>query len=613
MREYQQAYLENLSKIVSLVDLSKGMPEDGAAFLAQRRERMGQVRGILEENNGLLRQYLFPVLDNIASASQEEVQALGEFAGQLGAGGANQPDLVLHYTVRCALVTYARKWGLRDMLIQELYQAGLALFYMQEVIDRCGKVRYRWKMGLLFGEAASYIKRYDEITDPETRGYIHRSMGNLSLAYGGPNMEDAQQKLHAVRRSLQILTDPAYQEKTPSLPWGRYIYTSHQERSSALNALRAGVSDPLVLQEVMESAQFVREYQEEDCRRRGGKPMVRWRMGYEAAQYHCGIQPLDALLRWLEEAYMQRDPGDYSEDGIYGNISLPALYAEYLSHSEEHRIKKKEVLGHMYWQVAQYVRSAPEDQVGGLLLKYLLLFLESFVEYPGGIQEKDFLLQLVVCRHPDAYVRFCLAAQITRLLAAKALEQQPKLLLGVLGCGTVDELYSQEGPVLQFAYDCGLFHDVGVLAFNNMLVKQGRSWLEEEREMFQYHAYAGEALLARSRSTQPYAMPALGHHRFYDGSGGFPAEYDREKDPDRAVTDLVSVAAFLAQATDDTDPQNRRPLSLGEALGLVRQGAGTQFSPGAAALLEGLEPELGNCLREGRAQAYGEALQLLRG
>jgi len=609
MREYQRTYLENLQKIVSLNDLSRNMPEDGAAFLRQRREHTGRIREIVVEDNVMLRKRLFPVMDNIASADGEDIEALEDFAGHLGAGGANQVDLVLHYTIRCALVSYARKWGKRDMLIRELYHAGLALFYMQEIIDRCAKVRYRWKMGLLFGEAASYIKQYDEIGDVGTRGYIHRSMGNLSLAYGGANREDAEKKLNAVRRSLQILNDPVYQAKTPELPWETYIYVSHQERSSALNVLRAGISDPVVLKEVMESTQFVREYQDLDCQRRGVKPMVRWRMGYEAAQFHCGIQPLGSLLRWLEEAYMQRDERDYSEDGIYANISLPALYAEYLSHNEEYRVKKKEVLSHMYRRVAQYVRGAPEEEARGILTKYLLLFLESFVEYPDGIQEKDFLLQLVVCRHPDAYVRFRLTAQIMQLMTVRALESQPELLVGVLGCRDVKEVMARGEELLQFAYDSGLLHDVGVLAFNDMMVKLGRGWMEEEREMVQYHVYAGEYLLGRSPSTRPFARTALGHHRFYDGSGGYPADYVRSGNAEQTITDMVSVASYLTHVTDDTDPQNWQPVTLERAVELVRQNAGTRFSPEAAGLLDGLE----DCLQAGRTVAYEDAFRILKG
>ena len=145
MRGYQRQYLDNLARIVALQGPFEGLPESSGAFLlAHRQESCRQVRAIIEENTAMLRQQLFPVLDDIVSADEEEVRHLEDFARQLGSGGANQPDLVLHYSIRCALVTYARKWDKLDMLIQELYHAGLALFYMQEIMavaryDTAGK------------------------------------------------------------------------------------------------------------------------------------------------------------------------------------------------------------------------------------------------------------------------------------------------------------------------------------------------------------------------------------------------------------------------------------------------------------------------------------------
>ncbi len=79
------------------------------------------------------------------------------------------------YHLHNALLAYARQVGNRDMLIRELYATAMDLFYMQDLLQYTGHSPYRLKMGMLFGEAASYIKQYDEIQNTDTRGYIHRS------------------------------------------------------------------------------------------------------------------------------------------------------------------------------------------------------------------------------------------------------------------------------------------------------------------------------------------------------------------------------------------------------------------------------------------------------
>lgn len=613
MRAYQERYVENLKELARLNTADQEIPEDMNAFLAEHRRNTVRVGELVQENTVLLRQNLFPVLDDIVSAGEEEIAQLEEFAGRLGEGGANQLDLGLNYSIRCALIAYARKWKKRDMLIRELYHTGMALFYMQELISRSGKSRYQWKMGMMFGEAASYIKQYDEIEDPETRGFIHRAMGNLALGYSGINAEDGERKLNAVRRSLQILEDPVYQAKTPSLPWDLFIYKSHQERSTALGLLRAGTSDPKVLREVMESAQYIRERQMESAEKRGAKLQVRWQMVYEAVQYHAGIRPLTDLLHWFEQIYLERGEDDYSEDGIYCNVFIPALYADYLEHHPEFRMKKQRVLSHMYCRLVEYARNMPGNQMGASLQQHLLSCLLSFIEYPGGLSRKDFLLQLVVCRDPDAYVLLRMIAQIAEMMAAKALRERPEVLLGVLDCNSVEELRRREAEVRRFAFDSGMLHDVGMLAFSNRMRRIGRSWLEEEREMYQYHVYAGENMLSQSESTRLFAPIALGHHRYFNNEGGYPSEYDREANPNRAMTDLVGGAALLIHLIDDMAYRNRDCLTLDQALAQVRRESGSNLAPFAAELLLDMRPELEEYLQNGQAQAYEEAFRLLRG
>lgn len=612
MREYQEKYIENLKEIIELNRISSEVPADAAAFLEERRQKIVRIRKIIIENTAMLRQSLFPLLDDIVSANEEEIKNLEDFAASL-VSGVSQLDLLLNYSIHNALVVYARKWGKRDLLIKELYHTGMALFYMQDIIDRAGKNRYRWKMGMVFGEAASYIKQYDEIKDPQIRGFIHRSMANLALSYKGINIEEGQQKLKVIRRSLQILEDPAYHEKTPSLPWDLFIFKSHQERTTAIGLLRAGIHDSDIIREVMESAEYVRERQLENSRKKGIKPILRWQMVYESAQYHCGVQPFSYLLHWMEKVYMERDESDFSEEGIYCNIFIPALYAEYVS-KQGYQAKKKMVLNHMYRRIVAYVSSMSNNQMDEKMLRSLFACLQSFIEYPDGIKQKDFLLKLIVCRNPDAYVVLRMAAQISKMTAAAAFEKQPEILLGILGCKTVEDLHACKKEILQFVYESGMLHDVGMLTFNNMVRRIGRSWMEEEKEMYQYHVYAGQHVLARCASTHPYALTALGHHRFYNEKGGYPEEYTRKENPNQAATDIVSAAAFLVRLMDDITYVNRESMTLTQALNrMQKKDAGTRLSPAVVSLLADMQPELERYLADGKVKAYEEAFQLLKG
>ncbi len=611
MKDYQTQYIANLTRAAQLGEIRAELSPDAEHFWEERQKNRAAIVRLVKENTSLLRANLFPVLDNIASASREEIKDLEEFALALIPGG-RQLDVMLSYTIHNTLIAYARQWELRDLLIRELYHTAMAVYYLHTMIQDIAPERYRWKMQLLFGEAASYIKLYDEIEDPETRGYIHRSMANLALGYSSSPPATGKRKMETIRRSLQILTDPVFQAKTPSLPWDLYIYKSHQERTTSLSFLRSGGADAQTTREVMESAEYVRDRQKRDSERTGQPPSLRWSVVYESSQYHCGILTLEAFLKRLEEFYLSRDPSDYSPDGSYANLFLPAIYSQYVSQNRQYLQAKKEMISHMYRMMLRYVRNAPAQQMSVSLMRSIMDTFASFIEYPGGLQQKDLLLQMVVCRNPETFVYLQMTACVSRMLLERTIQEMPQLLLGVLGYDTVEEITAARQELADLAYGCGMFHDIGQLNFAKMTTMAGRIWFKEEQEIFRLHTKVGAAILARCESTQLYADAAAGHHCYFSGDGGYPDGYDRTEHPNQPIVDIVSIAASFNRLLDNNIDYTKEPLSLPQALEHIRLKAGSRFSPDLVRLLLEMEPELEEYLRDGRMQAYRLAFQYLK-
>lgn len=610
MRPYQERYIDNIHKVMELSDISGQLPENVDVFLEEHNANAVCIRQIIRENTELLRRYLFPTLDDIASADREEIEQLSDFAAQLFQG-MQSLDLYLHYMIHNALITYARHWEKRDMLIRELYHTALALFYLQENLSSLGDRSYSWKMGMLFGEAASYIKVYDEIEDPEIRGYIHRSMGNMALCYN--IFTDGEKKLKAVRRSIQILQDPVYRAKTPSLPWDTYLYKSHQERSTAMGLLRRGDADEQLIREVMESAEYVWERQVESSRRKGAAPAMRWRVVYQESQYYCGVHTLSYLLTELEKVYMDCGRDDFSTEGMYGNIFVPAIYGNYLEHNPEYKDRKRDIMCHMNRNVIDYVHRVPNNLSGDQLFHYLLNFLQGFVEYPGEMQQKDVVIKLIACRNFDAYVFSSLTAHMTSMLMGKVIKERPELLLGTLSCETIQDVRERSLELQQFAYDGGMLHDVGTLGLYRLLIMSARSWMDEEAAMYKCHVTAGTNILERCESTRPYAPIAGGHHVYYNGKGGYPAGYSRADNPVQIVTDMVSIAAYASRMTGQETHDLVPVCTLEDVSEYIERGAGSIFHPELSQLWLSMESELSAYLQSARREAYAEAINLLRG
>ncbi len=614
MKQYQEQYLNHLMEISELMTLSEQLPENTELFFKRRRERMARTGELVKENTELLRKNLLPLIDDIISAPEDEIKDLEEFADRLLSGG-RQLDLFLDYIVRNALLTYARKWKKRDMLIQELYHTGMALYYMQDSLVEADLSLYRWKESMMFGEAASYIKVYDEIEDADTRGYIHRSMANLALSYAWTPEESAVKKMEVIRYSLKILNDPAYHAKTPSLPWDVFIYKSHQERTSGTSYLRyaKGSAQPGLVREILESSEFVWEKLKEDSKRTGKKVPFTWELRYEVIQYHCGIRTLAYLLSRIEKKYMERDVFSYTQEGIECNVYLPAIYARYISEDENMIYKKREILGYMYRMLVKYVRSMPGNHMDARLVRNLMLVMNTFIEYPGGVTLRDFLMELVICRNPDIYASLVMTAEISERLAERTLEQDPEALSGLLSCEKAEELREKKEELLKLAFEGGILHDVGLLSISGLTRRSGRSWFEEEQRMYETHVYAGRNILARCESTKAYADVAFGHHRYYDEKGGYPKEYSRKESSVRPLVDLVSLAAFLVHSMEATPSAGDKGLSLDQAVELAEEKAGTMFSPVFVKQLSGMKEELREYLKDAEIKAYDQAFHLLQG
>lgn len=580
MQQYQEEYIANTKKVVELMQHTEFIgltPEEVNRLLMVRS---GEVRRLKEENNRILREKLIPLLDNILTAGQEDVDSLVEFTDALMRG---QMDAGVRYYICKALVTFARVKENRDLLIKELYMTGMALFGLRSMAGNKNDGKYSWKMQMMFGEAAGYIRVYDEIQDVDTRGYIHRSMGNLALGIVGHDSRSAEKKMEVIRRSLQVLTDPVYHEKTPKLPWNTYIYKEHQERTTLMQYLRGGEVTARIVGEVMESAQYIYDIQLKNAKERDMPLEARWLYTYYTASYYCGVYTMSQLLHKIEQIYASVSLSDYSVNGMYSNIYLPGVYSVYVAKNAELKERKKPVILMMYRRMAEYLKRVPLSENMDKLFFYVRSILDVYIEYPGDNSFRDYAEEVIENRQSETYVHSYMVAKFALLLLEDMLQEQPEYLVGVRGTGSVQELLQCREELKSFLYDCCILHDIGKLKMLDIYEMPNRSWFSEEEEMHHFHPALGYEILERCDSTKDFARIVLGHHRWYDGQGGYPEEYHRAEEQDAALVDIISVADFIDKSCNPGENYRDEVLLPEEVQGQLQDFSGTRFSPDVVA------------------------------
>lgn len=604
MQAYQREYLDNLARIAGLAAWKKPEGLSFEAYTAQLRENEAKREEAVRRNMELLRGRLFPVLDNLFQCDEEALAELEEFSFQLY-DGQKEADVGLFCQIRQALLTLARQKRDRNRIIRGLYWLGMGRN------SQVGKLvglelrdieKFTIQMRLCFTEGAAYLKYYDEIDDTETRGYILRCRANIALG----QFPTPGEKVRLVKQTLQILQDKGYQEKEPNLPWDRFIYLTHQNMASSISYSKEKVMTPQDMADIMESVYIVYQRRIQEAEMSGKRPLARSVFNYYAIQYYCGIFDLDYLLREMERLMDEADPADFSPEGMYCAVSLPAFYCQYLRQYPERVPSRAGYVDGLYRRVLEYADAFPGAQGDANLFRFLRQLAYTFVETGHGVPYGEFLELLLIRFAPEVYVHSRTVGEGAAALCELILEDEPDFFDDIGFLRALDDLTEKRRAARDYALGCGVFHDVGKINVIELYSRSARQWLKREYEMARLHTLAGEELLSARASTQRYAVAALGHHGWYDGSRGYPEVYRRLECPERQMVDVISLVDWLDSVTRTGWIHTGEKMSFDEAVEEAASLEGRRFSPLLTARLRdtGTERRLRAAFEEGRQAAF---------
>ncbi|WP_286080434.1 hypothetical protein [Parablautia intestinalis] len=603
MQSYQEEYIANLRDIAALAARKKPGGSSFEAYQEKLKDNRRLIEQKVERNMELLKVHLFPLLDHLLEADGKEVYGLQEFAGKLFQVG-EELDTGLFCQIHQALLNAARLKKDQKGMIRELYWLGLGRH------NRCSKLlgldmsvveNYMSEMRLCFTEAAAYLKYYEKIDDLETRGYMIRSRANMSLG----EFSRASEKIQRVKQTLQILQDRYYQEIAPDLPWEKYIFMTHRQMADSISYNRHDVMSPEDIEAIMESVYIVYQTRVLEAAERNDRPPVQAAFSYYSISYYCGLDTLDGLLGKMESLMDSTDVMDFSPENMYGLISLPAFYCQYLRQYPEKIEGREKYIESLYQRILDYVEVFPDAPENEQLFLYLRQLSNHFLETENSISYGGFLLKLLSRFAPDIYMQSYMVARAATALCRIIMEEEPDFFDDIDFIRELKNPEEKKQTVLHYAMKCGLLHDTGKINFINLYFQSGRQWFEEEYEMTCLHTVVGNRCLAQRASTLACASIALGHHSWYDGSHGYPDSYKRLKCPYRQMVDVVGLVDWLENVTEAQCLYTGVKMSFDEAVLKAIDLEGKRFSPLLTARLrdDRIVKELREAFKQGRREA----------
>jgi len=583
-----ERYLQNLHSVRAL-STPQFSPETAPEKLLETIQKNAKdCYALRREDDAILNELIFS--REPQTLSDADIADLSAFADQLF-DFARSEDAGIAYKIHELLLKAARFQNDTARIVKELYFCGVTLHYINVRDEEHNINVLGERIHACFMEGASYISRYEEL-DTETRQYIIRCVGNLRLAIPRETQEGCREYLHLFDKAIGILSSPYYQQLDPEIPWEQFLYSMHMDRMTLLQYLRTH-EDAEAAQQVLQSARYVHEHRKEHLTEEFDQRNVRVDYFYHAALFYAGKGSARAVIEDMLKMLPDGDSFDYSPAGIDQNLMAAAYSKDYekgLSASDWAALQAplKQMPGREYPRVASYaIRELLEVQS------------DSMMDSHG-------MLGTILSGHRPTYVHSIMVAHLTRVLIRRMIDTVPESLVGLMGCKDGAEVLARREEILQMAYDCGLYHDVGKSGVLMHIDTNGRRLLDEEFLCIQSHPAIGYGLLCEVGCSRDLAPAALYHHCFYDGTGGYPADVPPCPKEIKGIVDALTFADSLDAATDNIGRCYNLAKPFRTLVDELQAQCGTRYAPDVVALFQDEDfcAELEQKLDTERKKAY---------
>lgn len=217
---------------------------------------------------------------------------------------------------------------------------------------------------------------------------------------------------------------------------------------------------------------------------------------------------------------------------------------------------------------------------------FLLSTHRRLVKYLSYKEMLQFVSGLNVSTQVTTYAHSVHVAQIAKVLLNGVLKHKPELLKGVFGYKTTTEVLKHKRTLRSFIYEAGMLHDVGKNAIVSVVNNEYLPLTDDEFSIIRLHPHLGDIFLNAVPGWENFHDTTVGHHKWYNGKGGYPADFDNTKSPLRFLIDIITLSDCLQAATECVGRNYRIGKTFEVVMPELREGAGTKYNPDLVALID---------------------------
>ena len=244
--------------------------------------------------------------------------------------------------------------------------------------------------------------------------------------------------------------------------------------------------------------------------------------------------------------------------------------------------KKRAAVKKMCEAIVTIYHLRQDQQADNTYVKYLNIL----ATYPRAIKyltEKEriyYLNELNVATQVTTYAHSVHVAMIAQKLMEGILAYQPELVKGVLGERRNGKVFWDTKKCMDFIFEAAMYHDIGKNAIISVVNNDFRPLTDEEFAIIKKHPALGAELLKIAPSLyEKFRDITLGHHKWYNGKGGYPKDFDNTKSPKRILIDIITLSDCMQAATERIGRNYKSGKNFDRVMEEFRRDAGTRYNP----------------------------------
>lgn len=193
--------------------------------------------------------------------------------------------------------------------------------------------------------------------------------------------------------------------------------------------------------------------------------------------------------------------------------------------------------------------------------------------------KENLLYEFLIRRQPSTYLHSQMVEQIALIVAEEMLAKEPELFLSLPGYSDIPLVLRDKDTLLHNIALGARLHDTGKCCIASVIMRQSRKLTDDEFLCIKSHPDLGMSFFENEPDFAMYSDIIRGHHKTYDGMGGYPAAFDNTASPYRILIDLISICDATDAATDITGRNYTPGKDFQKLLDELIEGAGKRYNP----------------------------------